>query len=353
MTANPSGAVEVTDVDSAAKELAARFAARSEPAQEKPEEIEEEVTEEVEAVADTEEIESEEESDQQEPEAEEAAPRFETLEELAEATGMELDEFLSSVKGKVKINGEESEITLAEMREGQQREADYRRKTMQLAEERKALQAEQAEAQTKLTAEFQKTGSVLAMAQQELTSEFNNVNWQQLQQDNPSEFVMKRQQFGERQARINQAIEQATQQAEAFRDRQTEQQSQSDNEYLQEQHNLLVDRLPTWKDSTVRNAETSKVTEYLTDLGFKPEEIGNIKDHRYILMARDAMAGKKTASAIDIAKKKVKKIPKLVKPNARQNVNQSQERVKKLEAKARKTGHVDDVAQALLARRSK
>ena len=44
----------------------------------------------------------------------------------------------------VKVDGEESEVTLEELQDGYQRQADYTRKTQELADERKRLQ--QAEA---------------------------------------------------------------------------------------------------------------------------------------------------------------------------------------------------------------
>ena len=42
----------------------------------------------------------------------------------------------------VKVDGEELQVTLDEALKGYQRDADYRKKTMTLAEERKAIQAE-------------------------------------------------------------------------------------------------------------------------------------------------------------------------------------------------------------------
>ena len=351
MTDNPiAESVEVTDVDSAAAALEARYAAKDEAESTSPEVTESiDETEEVAEIEATDEEEVEAQSEDQEPESEESEPQFSTLEELAEATGMEIDEFLSTIKGKVKIDGEEAEITLAEMREGQQRDADYRRKTMQLAEERKAVEQAQVEATDRVNAELQKTGQVLAMAQQQLTNEFQGINWNELQANNPTEYMLKRQQLGERQAQINLAIEQGTQQAQALAEQQKQKQTEANQSYLQEQDSLLIEKLPTWTDTKVRTEETAKLSEYMTGLGYQPDEIGSITDHRLILMARDAMQSKKTATKVELAKKQVKKVPKLVKPNARQSVNPSQQRIQKLRNKLKKTGDMDALSELLIA----
>ena len=48
----------------------------------------------------------------------------------------------------VRVNGEDVDVTLDEALKGYQRESDYTRKTQQLAEQRKQLEAEQSEFQT-------------------------------------------------------------------------------------------------------------------------------------------------------------------------------------------------------------
>ncbi|MCP3703743.1 MAG: hypothetical protein GY954_12550, partial [Alteromonas sp.] len=119
---------------------------------------------------------------------------------------------------------------------------------------------------------------------------------------------------------------------------------------LQEQNALLLKAKPTWSDEGVREKEAAAIAEHLIQRGFTQDEVARIQDHRILLMAADAMQSKKVANTIDLAKKKVKKAPRLVKPNARQNANQAHKKAADLTSKARKTGRVDDVAQALLAR---
>lgn len=339
----PGDSVEVTDVDTAAQALLAR---RQEVS------IDPEVTEEVtEEVIEEEAIEAES-TDEEDAEESEPEASFESLSELAEAAGMDLDDFIKSVKAKTKVQGEENEVTLAELIKGYQLESDYTRKNEALIQSKKEWEAQQAQAQAKLSEELQRTGYAFKMAQNQLTHDFNAIDWVQLEKDDPQDFLIQRQKFGERQAQLDQAINQATQQATAIKQRQQQQYQAQTQQYLTQQEELLLKALPEWSNADTRQAETARVVDYLTNQGFSSEEVANIKDHRIIVMAQKAMAGDKVATDVDLAKKKVKRVPKLVKPNARQSQSEAAaKRTKKLMHKAFNTGRNEDIAAALLSRR--
>ena len=352
-TATDQGAVEVTDVDSAAAALLERREARSEPVEVEEETAEAQSSDDKADDTFTDEqqedvLEVEEDASQEEAEA----SSFQTISELAEAVDLPIEDFLAQIKLTTKVNGEESEVTLADLKKGYQTEANNTRLSMELAEQRKQLEQHHLNARNELQAEMQKAGTAFKMAQNQLQGEFNSVDWKGLQESDPTQFMIQRQRFGERQAQINQQIEAATQEAQQYQQRQAQETEQAQQNYLQQEGELLNKAIPTWSDSSVRSAETAKITEYLSGLGFQPSEISNITDHRFVLLARQAMAAVKDTKASDLAKKKVKKAPRLVKGNARQDVNAKQKNVAALTKKARNSGSVDDVAQMLLARRS-
>ena len=352
--ATPQGASESMSVDDAAQALMARYETHDEP-ESTPTEVEEaEVeTEEIQATEDDGMQGEEDPTDEADAPDEEAEARFESLSELAEATGMDMEDFLSSIKATTKVNGEENAVSLADLIKGYQLESATTRKSMELSEQKKQFDESQARAQAELKAQFEQTGYLLRQAQQELTREFNAINWDQLQKDNPQDYLIKRQQFGERQAQIDQTINQATQQAQAFQNQQAQQQQQHRAEYLQKQDEMLLEAMPSWKDAETRKAESQAVAEYLTNQGFQAEEIANIVDHRLLVLASKAMSAEKSATDVDLAKKKVKKAPKLVQPNARQSKSQSNaKRTATLVKKAKQTGRAEDIAAVLLSRRN-
>jgi len=288
----------------------------------------------------------EEQSDEIETEDEEE--KFTHVAELAEAAGMELEDFLSSINLTTKVNGQSNDVSLSDLRKGFQLEKDYTRKSQEFAEQRKSFEQETEAARAQLQAEMQKAGQAFAMAQSQLTHDFNSIDWNELQREDPTQFMLKRQQFGERQAQVNLAIEQATQNAQAQQDKQQQEAKAKHGEYLQQQNELLLTAIPDWSDPGKRESGAKEVADYLSSVGFQPDEIGAMSDHRYILLAREAMKGRSVTSDADIAKKKVKAAPKLLKPNAKSQVNANQQRQQKLRNRLRKTGDVDAFSQLLL-----
>lgn len=111
--------------------------ASEEPEEDNSDDAEEPEAEEVEGDEEAEGDEEEPEADEEEPEAEEAdgeAPS--TLEDAAKKLGMDLQQLLASIKHRVKVAGEEQEVTLQELASGYTRRADYTRKTEELARQR-------------------------------------------------------------------------------------------------------------------------------------------------------------------------------------------------------------------------
>lgn len=88
--------------------------------------------------------------DDDQSESEEDQPETESAEEEEPEEGSESDEELYEVK----VAGETQKVTLDELREGYQREADYRRKTQELSDERKAYESESEQAYTDLETRF-------------------------------------------------------------------------------------------------------------------------------------------------------------------------------------------------------
>ncbi len=351
-----------TDVDAVAQALLSRRTTpQPDPAPEAeektPEALEAEAVEEVEETDSTEAEELEADStaepeDESDAEETEASPQFETLAELADATGMEYDEFLKSIRATTNVMGEKSEKSLADVLKGYQLESTFTRNNEAFLAKKTEFEESVKAREAKLYEDMQRTGALLNMAQNQLTHEFNAINWNQLEQEDPAEWAKSRQQFGERQAQINQAVSQATMQAQQVQQKQQAETAARQEQYLAEQDELLLKALPEWNDVSKREAQAKDVAVFLQGEGFSPEEVANVSDHRIILLARKAMQAIEQADQKKIAQKKVKKTPRLVKSKARQNPKQAKQRqVDKAVETAQKTGRVDDVAAALLAKR--
>lgn len=352
-----------------AEKLIERRAARAEPPAEEPadtevalESLEKEAlgeepeTEEVDTDLDL--AEEEQEADDPNPDADGdedqvTSDKFEFVDEVAEAAGMDTDEFLANIRVKTKVDGADGEVTLAELVKGHQLESSFTRKNQQWIEQKNAETAKLESERSKLADHFQLATTAFDLAQQQLMSDFEGVNWNELQTSNPAEWSAKRQQFGERQARLNQAKNQSAQQIQAAVEQQQKEQAEATDQLLQKEHKMLLEKVPSWTDETVRAKEAAEVAEYLQSVGFADSEISELKDHKLIILARAAMGQQgPSKKQLELAKKKVTEAPRLVKPgSSRPQTNGAITAAQKATAKAKKSGDTDDFAQALLARR--
>ena len=279
--------------------------------------------------------------------------KFEFIDEVAEAAGMELDEFLSSIRIKTKVDGSEGEVALADLVKGHQLESSFTRKNQAWLAEKEAANKQLESERSKLSDHFQLATTAFGLAQEQLMADFQGVNWNQLQQENPSEWAAKRQQFGERQARLNQAKDQSAQQIQQAVKRQEAEAAEAANQTLEREHQTLLEKVPSWNDENIRAKEAAEIADYLDSIGFAADEISSLKDHKLIILARAALGQQgPSKKKLALAKKKVESIPKLVKPGAsRPQSHGATSAAQKATAKAKQTGSLDDVTQALIARR--
>lgn len=340
---NPMG----TSVQDAADQLAGLLDGMPEEAEETVEETEaEETTDEVEE--DTEEVDESEESkvEDEEAEPEESEEEtFETVADLAEALELDEDEFSQSIKTKVKVGGEEREVTLAELKAGYQMESDYRRKTAELSEQRKAFETERDEYQQSFKQQAMQQAAVLNGVEQMLMSEMNSDEMAKLRQENESAWVAKRLEFQDRYQKLNQLRQEAAnhynQQMQQFQ----EQQQQELQEYRAKEMEALQSKLTL--DDSARKA----ITDAAIDIGLSKEEVMQITDHRLIVGLHELAKLREQAKSAETVTKKVRKLPKLQKPGkARSSKQQRSDRELAMRNKLRASGKVEDAA-AILAMR--
>lgn len=338
-----SGATELS-VDGAAEALLSKWDS-DEPTQETPvqdeQETTEEVTEELEAVA-----ESSDQSDVQEPDNEEEALEFESLSQIAEALEMSQDDFLNKFNGKIKVDGEESEISLSEALHGYQRQADYQRKTAELADQRRQFDEAVKQQQAEWSQYNNLAQASLQAAQDVLLKDFQEVNWQELETADPGTAALYRQKFQERQQDIQnhhtQLMQAQQQQAQQLQEQQYYQRQQ----LLAEQQEMLSKAAPDWTQDT-----SKQLGEYLMSNGYSQSEVDGLIDHRAALMARKAMLYDQQQKSVEVAKAKVKTLPRMLKPgNKNQPKAKNADQIKSLKGKLKRSGSVQDAAALLLER---
>lgn len=350
---------ESLSVSQAASKISGILSPKSEKPKQEVKEVKQEVQAEPEHVEETQETQGEVETESQSTETEsteaketqtETAKEFERLEELAEALEMPLDQFLSKVKAKVKISGEEREVTLDELRNGYQMESDYRRKTSELSEQRKAFESERERIANEVKTRLTEATSMAQLFEQQLMQEYNAVNWTELRQTNPAEYAALQHDYNQRYAALTNAKQRIVQEQQRSQYEATQKQVEQFKANLQKEREQLSTLIPEYADKEKGEALKTEMRTFLKSNGFKDEEIMQVYDHRHVLMIRDAMKFRALQTKRPEIANKVKEAPKLGKPGAKSSNDPNQGVVKELRARLRKSGNVKDAAALLKGR---
>lgn len=277
-------------------------------------------------------------------EAEEDA-NYSSVVELAEALEMPLDEFLANIKVPVKIDGQEQMVTLSEARDGFQMQSAFTKRTQELAEQRKAFEAERNAQMETLNQSLQQAQTLSKAMESALVADYEKVNWDELRFTDPAEFAAKRQEFAERIQGIEYMKAQVGQESAKQQEATQQEQQQRLQQHLAKEAEALLTKVPEWHNADKAKAEKAELREYMQANGFTDDEMAQLYDHRAVVMLRKAMMYDRGEQSKNVAKKKVAKLPKLTKKGTKPNPKEAQRRTagKKFDA-LKKTGKVDEAA---------
>lgn len=350
--ANPETGAESLTVDDAAKRIVGIFDEPAKPKKEVKQEQQQDDAEEVTEDAEHEDTASEDtESTQEANEAAAQELAFENLQQLAEALEVPIDDLMGKVKARVKIAGEEREVTLKELRDGYQMESDYRRKTSELSEQRKAFDAERERAAQEINARFAEAQQITGYLEHQLLGEFNSIDWNALRASNPAEFAALKQEYNDRYNQIQSVKASAANQLQAQRAELEQKQVLGLQAMLAEESQKLHAAIPEFADEAKAKELKGQLRDYLKTYGYNDQEIANVYDHRHVMILRDAMAYRAMQSKKPELTKKVINLPKVQKPGASKTKAEiKSEQTKQKIAKIRKSGSTKDLASLLLDR---
>jgi hypothetical protein len=183
----------------------------------------------------------------------------------------------------IKIDGVDTQVTLEEALKGYSRTADYTRKTQELADKRKAFEAED----TAVRAERQQYATQLKMLEQQIAeSTPQEPDWDKLYETQPPEEVNALWVRWDRHKKYVADVAEKRQKAEEamFADYKR----QYDADVAAEQEKLLA-VLPEWKDPAVASKGRAQLAAYAKEEGYSAKDLEGITDHRIIKILRKAM----------------------------------------------------------------
>ena len=268
----------------------------------------------------------------QEPEALEAEDSGE-IEEEYQAEALEEPEPQAETFN-IKVNGQEVPVTLDELKAGYSRQSDYTQKTMQIAEERKSLEADRQNLQT-LINDYQ-TALQSPMPAMEPPARPDAKLWD----EDPIEAMRQTELYRQKMEDF---------QAESAKHQHLQQQAMAEKqkqmqEALNQQQVALKERIPEWQNEETATKEKAEIRRFGLSMGFTENELAQIYDSRAVQVLRDAMR----YNQLQTKRGKVRQAPqgKSLAPGTPTPGEPQQLRKGKAMKRLAQTGHIKD-AQAV------
>lgn len=245
----------------------------------------------------------------------------------------------------IEVDGEE--ITIEELRSGHLRQKDYTRKTQELAENRKAMEAQYQEIERE-RAEYAQL--LPAMAERIQQAAEQEPDWDTLYDADPvmaakAERQWRKEQEGRvAQLQAVQAEQQRMQQIAAQKHQHLQQ------SYLEQQRHILPDIIPEWRDKKVAATEATQIRDFLLGEGFSEQDVSGMSNATLVKLARKAMLYDRGETRANEVKAKPKKPrAKILKSGSRASQPKRTSAAQEAQNRARKTGRVNDAAAAIKA----
>ena len=246
----------------------------------------------------------------------------------------------------VRVDGEEQEVTLDELLKGYSRQSAFTKKTQELSEERKqieALQTQYTQDMQQIQAERQQYAQHLQqIIENSNLSQYANVDWERLKTEDPIAFLEKKEEFREAQEKIAR-VQQQQQQAVVRNQAEAQQQWQ---ESLKTEHAALVEKLPEWGDPDKQKPLAGELRSYASSQGFQDAEIESLIDHRSFIILNKARLYDELQKS-DPKTKKIRNKPRVIRSGKGAGKPEKTTKRTAMRNRLKESGHVNDAAALL------
>jgi len=235
----------------------------------------------------------------------------------------------------VTIDGTNFEVTQDELIQGYQRNADYTRKTQELAAEKQQSSDFVERSKKDVEAKLAKLDQLNQAASAQLQQEYAQVDFEKLYDEDPVEAARMEHKMRKKNEQLQQ-VQQQTQQL----------QMEEFNKYLEAQQKQLNVKVPEINHPERGPQFKKQMRDYLSNMGFDNKEIDSVYDHRYVMLVKDAMSYRNLQKAKPQIKKKAVNAPKVVKGGVSKSKGQQEAEVKRQQlSRLKKSGKVADAAK--------
>ena len=235
----------------------------------------------------------------------------------------------------VKVQGQEYDVSLNELKQGYSRDNDYRIKTETLAIERNQFKEEQSKQQEVLSSKLAQLDQMQDFAKQQLQIDAQGLD--ELMISDPVEGMRKKHTLEQRAKQIHQQNVYIQQQK-----------SDEHGKFLQEEQKKMYLQIPELKNPETRDGFNKNLVNYLEELDFSSDEISQVNDHRYVKLIADGMKYRALQKRKPQLKQKVAGVSPVLKGgvvNSKQSRNAKAQNDKMVRFK--KTGSIEDATDIL------
>ena len=241
---------------------------------------------------------------------------------------------------KVKVGKEELDVPLDELLKGYSRTADYTRKTQEIAETRKVVEAERQKIEE--AARLRDTyAQRLGVIEQMLSQGDKAEDLTALKESDPIGYAIR---VAEQTEREKQLVAVRTEQSRIAQQQQAEQQERL-NAHLQAEGLKLQEAIPEMADPAKGQAIRTDIRNYAKKIGFSDQELSQVYDSRAVTALYKAMQYDKLTAGKQDAVKKVAQAPRMMRPGTSTPEARETQEGKKLREQLRRSGNKNDAAR--------
>ena len=268
------------------------------------------------------------------------ASQFEEQDVSAEEAESQEEEVEELPKYRVKVSGEEVEVSLDELLNGYSRTADYQKKTQSLAEQRKAVEADRVKIDE--AAKNRETyAQRLQVIEQLLQQQDQGQDLASLKSEDPIAYAVA---MGEKMERDKQLQAVQMERQRVQQEQQSHQQAQL-QKHIQAEQAKLVEAIPEFKDDVKAEVIRRDIRNYAKAQGFTDQELSQVYDSRAVLALYKAAQYDKLMANKGVTSKKVANAPKTIRPGTSNPQSSENETFKKERAVLRQSGNKKDAVR--------
>lgn len=271
------------------------------------------------------------------------------LDQVAEILGLEIDQLDVNDDGqlliKTKVGNDIGHATLQQLVKERQLEGHLNKQNTEVAEIKKQLETKLSEVNSQAQTKVDEANRFIQAAYQLVMNEYESVDWNDLKQNDREEYLIKQQEFQERQNALGHLYQQ-------LKDSAPKEDPEVIQQKIQDEQQKLAKAIPEWANREVMEKEWKNIGSYAVNLGYSIDDLNRIKDHKSIVILRKAMFYDDLMKDSPKVTKQVRKAPKIVKPGtvAKKPTN-DEKTVSNLRARLKKDGNDKEAIHQLLLRK--